>query len=97
VAGAPAKPPLNKAMLALGIVGIVIGIVSWFFYPFLCGIAAVILGGVTFYKAENKRGIVAIIAIVAVVIGLASIIVGHFYLDLFPPSMGFEAVYWLVL
>ena len=53
VAGAPAKSPLNKAMLALGIVGIVIGIVSWFFYPFLCGIAAVILGGVTFYKAEN--------------------------------------------
>ena len=96
VAGAPAKPPLNKAMLALGIAGIVIGIVSWFFYPFLCGIAAVILGGVTFWKAENKLGIVAIIAIVAVVIGLASIIVGHFYLDLFPPSMGFEAVYWLV-
>ena len=96
VAAVPGKPPLNKGLLALGIAGIIIGIVSWFFYPYLCGIAAVVLGGVTFYKAENKMGIVAIIAIVALVIGLASIVVTHFYLVLFPPSMGFESIYWLV-
>ena len=97
-AGAPAvaKPSLNKGLLALGIVGFILAIVSWFFYPYLCGIAAVILGGVTFYKTENKIGIVAIIAIVAGVIGIASMAIGYFYLVLFPPSMGFEAVYWLM-
>lgn len=94
-AGLPVKPPLNKGLLALGIVGIVIGIVSWFFYPYLCGILAVVLGGVTFYKAENKMGVVAILAIVAIVIGLASVVVTNFYLVLFPPTMGFEAIYWL--
>jgi hypothetical protein len=95
-APAPVKPPLNKGLPALGIVGFILAIVSWFFYPYLCGIAAVILGGVTFYKTENKKGIVAIIAIVAGVIGLASMVIGHFYLVLFPPSMGFKVVYWLV-
>ncbi len=44
-AAAPVKPPLSKGMLALGIVGVVVGIVSFFFYPYLCGIAAVVLGG----------------------------------------------------
>ncbi len=96
VAGAPVKPPLNKVMLALGILGIVFGIVSWFFYPYLSGIAAVLLGGIAFYKTENKTGIVAILAIIALVIGIASMVVGHFYLFIFPPTMGFEAVYWLV-
>lgn len=95
-AAAVARPALNKGLLALGIVGIILGIVSWFFYPYLCGIAAVVLGGVSFYKAENKMGIVAILAVVAIVIGLASVVVTNFYLVLFPPTMGFEAIYWLV-
>jgi hypothetical protein len=95
-AAAPAKPPLNKGMLFLGIVGIIFGIVSWFFYPYLCGFAAVLLGGITFYKTENKMGITAIIAIKALVIGIASMVVGHFYLVVFPPTMGFDAIYWLV-
>jgi hypothetical protein len=85
VAGALAKPPLNKAMLALGIVGIVFGSVSWMFYPYLCGFAAVLLGGITFYKAGNRKGIVGIIAVIALVLGLASILVNYFYFVLFPP------------
>lgn len=96
VSATPAKPPLNKGLLALGILGIVFGIVSWFFYPYLSGIAAVLLGGIAFYKTENKTGIVAILAIIALVIGIASMVVGYFYLFIFPPTMGFEAVYWLV-
>lgn len=95
-ATATAKPPLNKGTLVLGIVGIIFGIVSWFFYPYLCGIAAVVLGGIAFYKTENKMEIAAIIAIISLAIGLASMVVSHFYLVLFPPTMGFEAIYWLV-
>ena len=97
VEGVPSKPPLNKGMLFLGIVGIIFGIVSWFFYPYLCGFAAVLLGGITFYKTENKMGIAAIIAIIALVIGIASMVVGHFYLVVFPPTMGFEVMHWLVM
>lgn len=88
-ADAPAgvtRPPLSKGLLALGIAGIVIGIVSWFFYPYLCGIAAVLLGGVSFFRSGNKKGIVAIIAILAILIGLASILVDNFYFILFPPK-----------
>jgi len=99
VEGAPAKPPLNKAMLALGIVGIVFGIVSWIFYPYLCGFAAVLLGGITFYKAGNKKGIVGMIAVIALVLGLASILVNYYYFVLFPPlpdtlitNLGFQLI-----
>ena len=87
IAGAdvPVKATLNKGILVLGIVGIIFGILSWIFYPYLCGFAAVLLGGVTFYKAGNRKGVVGIIAVIAVVIGLASILVNYFYFVLFPP------------
>lgn len=96
VAPAAAKPPLNKGLLVLGILGIVLGCVSFFFYPYLCGIAAVVLGGITLFRTERKTGITGIIAIAALVIGLASIILDHFYLVIFPPSLGFEVLCWLV-
>ena len=98
VSGAPAvaKPPLNKGMLALGILGIVIGCVSFFFYPYLCGIAAIVLGGISLFRTEKKTGITGIIAIAALIIGFASVILDHFYLVIFPPSMGFEVLCWLI-
>jgi hypothetical protein len=87
VAGAvlPAKTPLNKGLLALGIVGMVAGIAAWFRYPYLLGILAIILGSVVIAKAEKKRGTVFIIALIAVTIGLASIIFDMFYLMILPP------------
>jgi uncharacterized membrane protein YhhN len=98
-AAAPAKPPLNKGMLVLGIVGIVFGIVSWIFYPYLCGFAAFLIGGITFYKAGNRKGIVGIVAVIALVLGLASILVNYFYFVLFPPlpdtlitNLGFQLI-----
>jgi hypothetical protein len=81
-----AKPPLNKGLLVLGIVGFIAGIVSWFFYPYICGIGAVVLGGVTFYKSERKAGIVGIIALLAILVGLSSMLVDNFYFVLFPPQ-----------
>jgi hypothetical protein len=86
----PVKPGLLAQIFGslsgkLGIVGIVFGILSWILYPYLCGIAAVIFGGVAIYKAKNRKGASAIVAIIALVLGLASILVNHFYLVLFPP------------
>jgi hypothetical protein len=96
-AAVTAKPPLNKGMLALGILGIAFGCVSFFFYPYLCGFAAILLGGISLFRTERKTGITGIIAIVALVIGLASIIIDHFYLVIFPPTMGFEVLCRLVI
>jgi hypothetical protein len=86
----PVKPGLLAQIFGslsgkLGVVGIVFGILSWFLYPYLCGIAAVILGGVAIYTAKNRKGASTIVAIIALVLGLASILVNHFYLVLFPP------------
>ena len=84
-AAVPAKPPLNKGMLALGIIGILVGIGSWFRYPYLLGILAIILGGIVIAKTENRKGAVFIIAVIAVLIGLACIIFDMFYLLILPP------------
>jgi hypothetical protein len=79
------KPPINKVMLALGIIGILAGIGSWLRYPYLLGILAIVLGAVAMAKPENRRGAVLIIACLAVLIGLASIVFDMFYLMIMPP------------
>lgn len=81
---APAKPPLNKGLLALGIVGILTGIGSWFRYPYLLGILAIVLGVIVVAKSERKRGAVFIIAALGILIGLACIVVDLFYFTIFP-------------
>ncbi|MDD1683513.1 MAG: zinc-ribbon domain-containing protein [Methanoregula sp.] len=84
VAGAPVKPPLNKGMLALAIVGVVLGIVSWFRYPYILSILAIVLGVVVVAKTEKKTSAVAIVAVLAILIGLACIVVDIFYFTIFP-------------
>jgi len=85
-AGTPTivKPPLNKGLLGLGILSILAGGVSWFRYPYICGILAIVIGGVVLYKFENKKSKTAIIGILGIVIGLASIVVNLFYFSFFP-------------
>jgi hypothetical protein len=81
----PEKPPLNKGMLVLGIFGLLIGIASWVRYPYILGILAVLLGGIAVAKPESRKGVILIIAILAVLIGLASIVFDLFYLTIMPP------------
>lgn len=81
---APAKPPQNKAMLTLGIIGVLVGICSWFRYPYLLGILAVIFGGVVIARTENRKGTVMVIACLAILIGLSCIVVDVFYFTIFP-------------
>jgi hypothetical protein len=97
----PVKPGLLAQIFGslsgkLGIVTVIFSLVSWFYYPYLCGIAAIVLGGIAVYKAENKKGIAAIIAMIGLGIAIVSIIVDHFYFVLFPPTMGFTLAYWIV-
>jgi hypothetical protein len=86
-AGAPVtvKPPLNKMMLVLGIIGVLAGIGSFFRYPYLLGILAIVLGGVVMAKPENRRGAVMVVAGLAILIGLSSIVFDLFYLMIMPP------------
>ena len=81
---APVKPPLDKGMLALGIVGAVLGIASWFRYPYILAVLAMVLGAVAIAKSERKTGAVAIIGGIAILIGLACIVVDLFYFTIFP-------------
>jgi hypothetical protein len=83
---APVKPPLNKGLLGLGIVGIIISIVAWFRYPYLCGLLAIVLGVLVIARSENRKGAVAIVAGLAIFIGLACIMVDMFYFTIFPVS-----------
>lgn len=87
-AGTPvtAKPPLNKMMLALGVIGVLTGIGSFFRYPYLLGILAIVLGGVVLAKPENRRGAVMVVAGLAILIGLSSIVFDLFYLMIMPPA-----------
>jgi hypothetical protein len=86
-AGAPVtvKPPLNKMMLALGILGILAGIGSFFRYPYLLGILAIVLGGVVLAKPDNRRGAVMVVAGLAILIGLSSMVFDLFYLMIMAP------------
>jgi len=84
-AAAPAKPPLNKGMLVLAIVGVLLGIVSWFRYPYILGILAIVTGVISIAKPENRKGVILILAILAILIGLASMVFDMFYLTIMPP------------
>jgi len=57
VAGNPvvAKQPWSKGLLLLGIGSLLVGGASWFVYPYICGILAIILGGVVLFKSRKKR------------------------------------------
>jgi hypothetical protein len=79
-----------------GILSLILGIVSWIFYPYLIGIAAIIIGGYSVYSRRKVTGKIAFIAIAGIVIGLASILTDNFYFILFPPSQGTLLAYWLM-
>jgi len=81
----PVKPPLNRGMLALGIVGVVVGIASWFRYPYILAVLAMVLGAVAIAKSGKKTGAVSIIGGIAILIGIACIVVDIFYFTIFPP------------
>ncbi|OPX62975.1 MULTISPECIES: zinc-ribbon domain-containing protein [unclassified Methanoregula] len=85
-APATARPPLNKVMLVVGILGILAGLASFLRYPYLLGILAIVLGGVAIAKPENRRGAVMVIGILAILIGLGAMLFDVFYIDILSPA-----------
>jgi len=85
-AAATATPPKNTGMLVLGILSVIAGIAAFFFYPYILGALAIVLGGISVFVTRKKTGKIAIIAILGIVIGLAAILVNNFYFVLFPPK-----------
>jgi hypothetical protein len=83
-------------MFVLGILAIVVGIGSWFRYPYLLGILAIVLGGIVISRTKNKKSAIAIVAALGILIGLASIIVDTFYLEIFPPAPVVLMTFWLI-
>ncbi len=81
---APARPPLNKGLLGLGIAGLLLALVAWFRYPYICGLLAIVLGILVIARSDNRKGAVALVAALAILIGLAAIIVDLFYFTIFP-------------
>ena len=79
-----------------GILSLILGIISWAFYPYIFAIAAIAIGSYSIYTTRKITGKIAIIAIAGIIIGLASIIVDNFWLVLFPPTQGFKLIYWIV-
>jgi uncharacterized membrane protein len=78
-------PARNNKMLVLGIVGVLLGIGSFLRYPYLLAILAIVLGGSVIAKPENRRGAVLIVACLAILIGIVSIVFDMFYLVILPP------------
>jgi hypothetical protein len=85
-AGTAQAPPGNKGMLVVGILSIGAGIAGFFFYPYVLGILAIVLGAVSVAGTRKKTGKIAFTAILGILIGLAAIFVNHFYFVLFPPK-----------
>lgn len=81
----PVASTTDKLLTVGAIIGLVVSIVSWVRYPYLCGIIAIVIGAGVFSKTRNKKSKTAIIAILAIIIGLASIAFDVLYLMIMPP------------
>jgi hypothetical protein len=65
---------------------VVLGIISWIFYPYIMGILAIVLGAYSAYTAKKTRGKIEIIAIAGIIIALASIIFDYSYVAIISPD-----------
>jgi len=81
---APVKPAKNPAMSAAGMGSAVLAAISWFRYPYIFGLLAIVLGGIVLFKAEKKNSWPVILGILGIIVGMACIITDIFYFTIFP-------------
>jgi hypothetical protein len=82
----PPAPPRNTGLLVLGILSVLTGAAAFFFYPYILGALAVVLGGASVFMTRKKTGKIAFVAVIGIIIGLAAILTDNFYFLLFPPK-----------
>jgi hypothetical protein len=87
---------MEKLLTVAGIVGFIVSLVSWVRYPYICGIIAIVLGALVFFKSGNRKRKGVIIAVLGLIIGLASIMVDFFYLSIFPPQAVIPVIFWVL-
>ena len=92
----PVASPMEKLLTVAGIVGFIASLVSWVRYPYICGIIAIVLGALVFFKSGNRKRKGVIIAILGLIIGLASIMLDFFYLSIFPPQEVIPVIFWVL-
>ncbi len=92
----PVASPTEKLLTVAGIIGFIVSLVSWVRYPYICGIAAIVLGALVFFKSGNRKRKGVIIAVLGLIIGLASILVDFFYLSIFPPQAVIPVIFWML-
>ncbi len=90
---APYQEPVKSSSLAaairqdwIGIISVIMGLIAFYYFPYLAGILAVVLGGYSVYAVRKKTGSIAFIAIAGIIIGLSAMIVDTYYFVLFPPQ-----------
>lgn len=69
----------------LGIASLIPAIFSWIFYPYLLGLATIVLGLISIYLWKRQGTRFPASAVFAIIIGLLAIILNIFWLDIFPP------------
>lgn len=99
---APAAPPLAapqpgkpRGSPVAGGIGLLAGIVSLFYFPYVLGILAIVLGGFGVVKSGNRRRAGTLAAFAAVILGVVTIILNLFYLEIFPPADMSALVTWI--
>ncbi len=70
----------------LGIVSIIPAILSLLIYPYLLGIGAVVIGIASILLARKQGTRFPVAGVIGVIIGMLSIIMNMFWLDIFPPG-----------
>lgn len=77
-------PGKSMVSIVLGIISILLAGVSWFLFPYITAILAIILGITGIIKAPEKKSFPVILAILGILVAFIAIIVDIFYLNLFP-------------
>jgi hypothetical protein len=80
-----------------GVIGFLASIGSWVIYPYLCGIIAIVLGALVFFKSGNRKRKGVIIAVLGLIIGLGSILVDVLYFAIFPPPSAVTLMFFWML
>lgn len=83
----PAAAPPAQPRNWLGAFSIILGVLCWFAYPYLLGIAAIALGGYSAYRIKSATGKIALLSVLGILIAAASMVVDSFYFILFPVNI----------
>lgn len=91
-AGAPTAAPAQAGILSsgafwIGLISVVLAGVSWFYYPYLCGLAAVAAGGFALFRSRTVSMKIAVIGGIGVAVAIVSMLVDFFFYTLFPPAI----------